>query len=448
LFDLAINNGVVLDPVDGEYVSNIGVSTGKIEKIDSDFLKGRVNIDLNGEKVAPGFIDIHMHGGEVNAPCIFYAEIFDYMALMGVTTCVGGNCGLGSSEILKWEKSGLPVNYLCLVGHGALREKAGCTDRYRPASNNELAKMIALLEEDLEGGSLGLSFGLEYTPGAPIDELIKLCRVVSRYPNKLVSAHYRFDAARALEAIAELIIVARDAGVRFQISHLNSCTAFGQTDEGLRMIDAAYREGVDLGVDAYPYAAFSTFIGSAVFDPGCFEKWGVSYDAVLVCEGRYRGQRCSEEIFNYIRKHEPDSLVVAFVMREEEVVRAIRHPLVMIASDGILKEGKGHPRAAGAFPRVLGRYVREERHLDLVSAVKKMTLMPAERLGFAAKGRIKEGFDADLTIFNGDTIIDRATFENPTEPPFGIEYVFVNGIKVVEKGRLTGNLPGAFLSVQ
>lgn len=448
MYDLAINNGVVVDPVDGEYVSNIGVSTGKIEKISHDFLKGKVSIDLQGEKVAPGFIDIHMHGGEVNAPCIFYAEIFDYMALMGVTTCVGGNCGLGNSEILKFKNLGLPVNYLSLIGHGALREKAGCVDRYRAASNDQLEKMIVLLEENLEGGSLGLSFGLEYTPGAPIDELIRLCRVVSRYPKKIVSAHYRFDAARALEAIAELIIVARDAGVRFQISHLNSCTAFGQTDEGLRMIDAAYREGVDLGVDAYPYAAFSTFIGSAVFDPGCFEKWGVSYEAVLVCEGRYRGQRCSEEIFNYIRKHEPDNLVVAFVMKEEEVVRAIRHPLVMVASDGIIKDGQGHPRAAGAFPRVLGRYVREEKHLNLIEAVNKITLMPALRLNLATKGRIKEGYDADITIFNSATIIDRATFENPTEPPDGIEYVFVNGIKVVEKGSLTGNLPGALLSVQ
>ena len=447
MFDLVINDGVVIDPIDGEYVSNIGVSNGKIVKITNDFLEGKKRIILQDEKVSPGFIDIHMHGGEVNAPCIINAEIFEYMALMGVTTCVGGNCGLGDIEIFNYGKIGLPVNYLCLIGHGALREKVGCVDRYRGATNNEIEKMIVILEEGLKNGSLGLSFGLEYTPGAPIDELIKLCRVVSCYPNKIVSAHYRFDAARALEAIAELIIIARDTGVRFQISHFNSCTAFGQTSEGLLMINAAYEAGVDIGVDAYPYDAFSTFIGSAVFDPGCFDKWGAGYDAILVCEGKHKGQRCTEEIFDYIREHEPNNLVVAFVMKEEEVVKAIQHPLVLIASDGLIRDGQGHPRAAGAFPRVLGRYVRLNKHLDLITAIKKMTSMPAERLGLKTKGRIKEGYDADITIFNSDTIIDNATFQNPTKPPIGVEYVLVNGIEVVEKSKLTGNLAGSFLNM-
>jgi N-acyl-D-amino-acid deacylase len=447
VFDLSINNGVILDPVDGEYTSNLGISDGKIKCISKNILQGETIINLQGEKVSPGFIDIHMHGGEVNTPCIFCAEIFDYMVQMGVTTCVGGNCGLGNFDIFNCEDVKLPLNYLCLIGHGALREKAGCTNRYGAASEEEIEKMSSLLEKEITKGSLGLSFGLEYSPGARIDELIKLCRIVSRFPEKMVSAHYRFDATRALEAIAELIIIARDSNVKFQISHINSCTAFGQTDQALAMISAALEAGVDLGVDAYPYNAFSTFIGSAVFDHGCFEKWGVSYDAILVCEGKYKGKRCNEEIFNYIRANEPDDIVVAFVMREDEVIKAIQHPLVIIASDGIIKNGQGHPRAAGTFPRVLGRFVREKKCLDLVTAIKKMTIMPAQRLGLENKGRIKEDYDADITIFNSETIIDKATFEDPVKPPEGINHVFIRGLAVVKEGKPTGNHPGELVKI-
>ncbi len=444
IYDLVINGGIIIDHEHGQYEANLGISGGSIAKIAEMPLEGKQEIRLDGERVSAGFIDIHMHGGELAEPCMVDNDIFKHLALMGVTTAVGGNCGLGNTMVFNQVETLLPINYYCLVGHGILRERAGLNDRYRAASDHEIELMKQYLEEELKGGALGLSFGMEYIPGTSMDELLQLSKVVSRYPGKLVSAHYRYDADRSLEAVAEMIIVARETKVKFQISHLNSCTAFGQTGPGLKMLEAAARAGINIRADAYPYDAFSTFIGSAVFDPGCFERLEADYDQILVCEGKYRGQRCTEDVFNDLRENDPDALVVAFVMKEDEVVETLRHPLVMIASDGFIKNGRGHPRAAGTFPRVLGRYVRERGDLDLVTAIGKMTAMPAERLGLTNKGRVAEGFDADITIFDYENISDRATFDNPTEPPAGIEYVFVRGVPVVEKGQFTGEKAGSF----
>jgi N-acyl-D-amino-acid deacylase len=386
-----------------------------------------------------------MHEDNLDDGKIEY-EIFNNMALMGVTTSVGGNCGLGDVEIgtylnqLNGQKA--PVNYLGMIGHGALREKVGCDDNYRPATDTELKEMKRILRQGLEKGSLGLSLGLEYTPGAPTSELIEMVEIVAEYPDRLASAHYRFDADRSLEALGEMIIIARETGVKFQISHIGSCTAFGQMSTGLEMIEAANRGGVDIMADVYPYDAFSTYVGSAVFDPGCFEKWGVDYSAIKVTAGKYKGQRCDKKIFEYLRENKPDDLVVAFVMEEKEVIKAMQHPLVMIASDGILNDGQGHPRAAGTFPRVLGKYVREGENLELVDAIKKITHLPAQRIGLKSKGRVKEGFDADLTIFDYENVIDNASFNNPIKSPEGIENVIIAGRETVCDGKLTNLKPG------
>ena len=449
MFDVVINNGSIIDPVNGECQGNIGVTGGKIALISPEPLRGRNSIDAQGKKVSPGFIDIHMHEDKIEDGRIKY-EGFNSMVLMGVTTCVGGNCGLGSTDIDLYrqiiDRQGCTVNYAGLIGHAALREKVGCADRYRPATKEQINEMSKILQDGLEKGALGLSFGIEYTPGVSITELIQLSSVVSAYPNRMVSAHYRFDANRALEALAELIIVAREAQVKFQISHLGSCTAFGKTEEALPMLETAHTAGADIGIDCYPYDAFCTYIGSAAFDPGCFEKWGVGFEALKIAEGKYKGEQCTAEIFKYLRENEPDAFVIAFVMNEKEVIKTLQHPLVMVGSDGHVKNGQGHPRSAGTFPRVLGRFTRDNGYLDLVSAINKMTNMPAQRLGLDSKGRIKEGSDADLTIFDYDTIIDRATYENPTFPPAGIESVLIGGTEVVRHGQLTSQRPGVFLS--
>ncbi len=450
MYDLVVNNGSIIDPQDGIYQANIGIDDGRITEISPSVLSGRKEIDALNHFVSPGFIDIHMHEDELQDNQI-NPQIANSSLLMGVTTSVGGNCGLGPADVNEYKEyidnKGFPVNYLALLGHASLREEIGLSDRYSPATGSQIEKMIPLLHKGLADGAVGLSIGLEYTPGATIEELFTLSKTVAEYDDRMVAAHYRYDAERALEAVAELIIVARDTGVKMQISHLGSGTAFGKTEEALRMIESAYQAGVNLGVDVYPYDAFCSIIGSAVFDQGCLERWGVDYAALQVAEGKFLGENCTREIFDYKRKYEPDSMIVAFVMKEEEVKTAMQYHLAAIASDGRLINNQGHPRSAGTFPRVLGRYVRDKNCLDLETAIAKMTSLPASRLGLEkTKGRIKQGFDADITIFNYETVNDRATYKQPTTPPTGIEHVIVNGIEAVEKGRLTGYNPGKFIS--
>lgn len=445
MFDLVILNGNIIDPIDGEYQKNIGIKDGKIVEISDKNLSGKEEIDLEGKKIAPGFIDIHMHEDELINGVIKY-DTFNFMALMGVTTAVGGNCGLGCVNIKEYlstfDKQGAPVNYAGLIGNAKLREYIGCDDRYHPAKKDEIKKMGEIIKEGMQNGALGLSFGLEYTPGVSTEEFMELSKIVSEYPKKMVACHYRFDAIRSLEALSEMIIVARETKVKFEISHIGSCIAFGQMEEGLKMLDAAIDSGIDIMADLYPYNAFATYIGTAVFDPGCFERWGVGYDAIQIADGKYSGQRCNKEIFDYLRENEPNTMAVAFVMNDDEVSEAMKNKHIMIGSDGLMANGLGHPRGVGTFPRVLGKYVRQEHVIDLITAINKMTYMPAQRLGLKSKGRIKEGYDADITIFDYEKVIDNATFEKPNLISNGIEYVIVNGVKTVVNGNLTGSKPG------
>lgn len=444
IYQLVLKNGMIVDPVEGQYLANIGINNGQISKISNSDIIGRETLDATGKKISPGFIDIHMHEDKLNNGKIEF-EVFNYMVKMGVTTVVGGNCGLGECNIAEYlnclQKNGSPVNYLGLIGHNSLREEVACLDNYQQATAKQIDRMKEILRDCLDKGGSGLSFGLEYIPGTSLDELLSLCRVVKE-SGKIVAVHYRFDGRRSLEALAEMIIVAKETGVRFQVSHLGSCIAFGQMEAGLAMLEAANQAGIDIMADVYPYDSFCTYIGSAVFDKGCFKNWDVGYNAIEMAEGKYGGQRCTEEIFNYVRENEADKLAIAFVMNEEEVVKAMKHPLVMIASDALINKGKGHPRSAGTFPRVLGKYVRETGELGFISAINKMTMMPAERLGLSSKGRIKEGYDADLIVFDFNSIAEQATFKNPALAPAGIKSVILGGSKVVDNGVLTGEKPG------
>ncbi|ADQ14615.1 N-acyl-D-glutamate deacylase [Halanaerobium hydrogeniformans] len=441
MYDLLIKNGTIVDPIKGKEKLNIAVKNGIIAKLTKEFLPTNKEINVDGQYISPGFIDIHIHEDKLENNKIEF-DIFKTMALMGVTTAVGGNCGFSSQNLSNYfeslERQKPLINYLGLSGYGSLREKAGVKDNYKHISDSKIKEIKRLLKEDLEAGSLGLSFGLEYTPGLTTKEMIELSELVAEYPQRLVTAHYRFDSVRALESIAELIIIAREAGNKMQISHLGSCTAYGQTAEALKMIEQANKAGIDIMADIYPYDAFSSYIGSAVFDAGCFEKWGIDYEAVKILEGKYKGQECTEKIFNYLRKNEVDTLVAVSAMDESEIVEAIKNPLLMIASDGLLNQGQGHPRSAGTCPRVIAKYVRKEKQISLKNAVNKMTNLPAQRIGLSKKGRIKEGYDADLTIFDFNTIEDNASFEQPTKAPTGINHVLIKGVEIVKNSELTG----------
>lgn len=232
MYDLVINNGKIIDPIDGEYRANIGVKNNKIKKITESKLNGKKVIDAESNMVSPGFIDIHMHEDDLKNGKIKF-EIFNNMVQMGVTTAVGGNCGLGHSDIGNYldvlEKESPLLNYAGMIGHGSLREKAGCNDRYRKASQKEISEMKNLLKKGLEDGAIGLSFGLEYTPGATITEMIELCKVVSNYSNRLVAAHYRFDANRSLEAVVYFMADLGLAGV-FWGERQNSFSPFINLD--------------------------------------------------------------------------------------------------------------------------------------------------------------------------------------------------------------------------
>jgi len=387
-------------------IADIGIKDGKISEIAKQGgLKGAYEkeIDARGMIVSPGFVDIHMHEeviGETMDGDDY--DIANRMLLMGATTCVGGNCGNNRQSVKEFfgfiDKNGAPVNYLQFTGHNFLRAKVGIDDRYRAATADEIEKMGKILREDiLEQGAIGLSFGLEYSPGITLDEILSLTEYVKDL-DILLSAHFRKDAKYAIESIKELIEISKKTGKAMQISHLGSCSAYGMMKESLDLIKEARDEGLDITADCYPYDAFSTYIGSAVFDEGCFELWNKTYQDILLTEEPYKGVYCNEELFNRVRKEHPQMLVVAFVMNEEEVVEAIKSPFVYVASDGLYRKGQGHPRGAGTFPRVLGKYVRDDKELSLVEAIKKMTIDPAKRLGLDEKGSIKESMDADIVI--------------------------------------------------
>jgi N-acyl-D-aspartate/D-glutamate deacylase len=432
MYDLKIVNGKVLDLDSGkEKWEDICIRDGKIEHIGTSTGEARKVIDAEGKLIAPGFIDIHMHEEVIfsQGPMGSY-DIADKMLQMGVTTCVAGNCGNNRQKIEEFfgyiDTKGSPVNYLTSIGHNYLRNMVGNNDNYRKSTGLEIEKMKELAREAVREDAIGVSFGFEYTPGGDMDEALQLLSAVGDF-NVLLSAHYRKDAKYGIDSIREMIEISKKAGLPMQISHLGSCTAFGTMRESLDIIQGEIDKGADISADCYPYDAFSTFIGSAVFDEGCFESWGKSYDSILLTEGKYKGLRCDRELFHKVRKEHPEMLAVAFVMNEEEVVEAMSAPFVMIASDGLFRNGQGHPRGAGTFPRVIGKYVRDEKRLSLAEALKKMTVMPADRLGLKSKGRIAEGMDADIVIIDYEKIIDTATFESPVSIPEGIDYVIVDG---------------------
>lgn len=437
MYSLKIINGKVLNyETEEEVICDIGIKDGKIVCIGECNESADIEINAEGKVVAPGFIDIHMHeeiiGNTVDGDDY---DIANRMLLMGATTCVGGNCGnnrQGVDEFFKFiDNNGAPVNYLSFIGHNYLRSITGISDRYRGATKQEIAKMQKKASADIERGAVGISFGLEYSPGIEFSEIIELCSS-AKDENILLSAHYRKDAKYGIASIEEMMEVSKETGLPMQISHLGSCTAYGMMKESLEVIDKAIKRGIDIAADCYPYDAFSTYIGSSVFDDGCFELWNKSFDSILLTEEPYKGVRCDEETFYKVRKKYPDMLVVAFVMNEDEVIEALKAPFVMAASDGLYNKAQGHPRGAGTFPRILGKYVREMNKLSLIEALKKMTIMPAKRLGLKGKGEIKEGYDADLVIFNAEEIIDVADFENPIKKPKGISYVIINGKIAVE----------------
>jgi N-acyl-D-aspartate/D-glutamate deacylase len=448
-YDLVIANGRVVDPESGlDAVRNVGVSGGRIVAISSDALHGRTTLDATGLVVAPGFIDLHEHGQE--------PRNYQFQAHDGVTTSL--ELEVGTDDIDSWyaarENKSL-INFGVSVGHIPVRMRVmhdpgtflpSGDAAHRPATPEELNSIEAAIEKGLQRGALAVGMGVNYTSAATHQEIIEMFRRASQY-RAPVHVHLRYAGMKepntGLTGLEEVLAAAAATGAPLHVVHITSM-GLRDTPQLIAMVEGAQKHGIDVTTECYPYIASSTRLESAIFDPGWQESMGVSYHDLQWTE---TGERLTAETFEKYRKQ--GGLIVNFNIPENAARMAVANPMIMIASDGVGGGGpKIHPRGQGTFSRVLGHYVREEKALDLMTALRKMTLMPAMRLEkraplFLNKGRIKLGSDADITVFDPGKIIDRATFEEPLQYSDGIRFVLVNGIPVLQDGNLVdGIFPG------
>jgi N-acyl-D-aspartate/D-glutamate deacylase len=438
-YDLVIANGRVMDPESGlDALRHVGIRGGKIVAVSPTPIAGTRVIDASRHVVAPGFIDLHEHGQQ--------DESYRMMVRDGVTSAF--ELEVGTADVAGWYKArdgGQIVNYGVSVGHiparmkvlgdpgkGLLPAGVGGTGS---ATEAQRVAMEAILREGLAQGAVAMGFGSAYTPGAPMSEIERMFRIAAAGG---VSAHIHMRGG--LAGLHETIAAARSAGTSLHIVHVNS-SADTELEGFLAAIKAARDAGQDVTTEAYPYGAGMTEIQSALFDDWATwpdERFGLHQ---LVSTG----ERLTRATFAKARA--AGGTVIIHGRPETQTRAAIVSPLTMIASDGFIEHGKGHPRTSGTFAKVLGKYVREERAITLMEALRRMTLAPARRLerrtpGMKAKGRIAVGADADVTIFDPATVIDRATYEDATIPSTGIPYVVVGGQPVVERGQVTSARPG------
>lgn len=430
---IIIRGGRLIDPANAiDSVQDVYIDGGKVVR-PYPLSEAEEIIDASGRIVCPGFIDIHMHEDPVLPDGSIYCDeekaIFACMLRMGVTTAIGGNCGESVCHPADYldlaERQGMAVNVGMLAGHEYFRNAAGATDKYAPASEAQKEQMSREIAESLKRGCLGVSYGIRYVPGIDMDELIKSAAGCREYGG-MIAAHIRSDAAEVFDAAREFLDAGVQLGVPVQISHIGSMAGFGQMEEFLRLVDSYRLTKPDILCDCYPYDAFSTGIGSTTYDEGWLDRYGCDYSVVELPEGKYKGQRCTKEIFDEVRRDHPDCKTICYVMQQEQVDMAYRHPGVCLGSDGTLSEGQGHPRAAGSFPRLIARYVKNGV-ITMYDAIGMMTSKPAKQLGLKNKGRLNVGADADVVIFDPEKIQDRATFAQPLLSPVGIDCVIVGG---------------------
>lgn len=443
-----IRNGILIDPAEGiQTKSNLLIENGKIKEITKTTPEADEIIDAEGFIVCPGFIDLHMHEDPVGEDNAISWNIFPAMLRMGVTTAVGGNCGINLYDPLKYldiiDHSGAPVNVMLLAGHKYFRERAGATDKYGPVTPKQLESVKEGLREALHGGCAGISYGLPYVPGTDMHELSETasCCVPDR---KLLAVHVDDDAAGVFEAASRLVRTVSRLDVPIELSHIGSMAGYGQMEAFLEQIDDYRAKGIDITCDCYPYDQFSTRIGSGTYDEGWRDRYHCGYDVCEICDGKYAGQRCTKEIFEELRNDFPQCLTVCYVMKDEDIETAYDYSDMIVASDGILDGAHGHPRATGTFPHFLAKYVREGS-LGLIDGIARITSLPAARMGLADKGRLDPGADADLVIFDPETIRDCSTFAEPMLAPVGIQRVIIGGRTAVIGGEIVNESLGRSL---
>jgi N-acyl-D-aspartate/D-glutamate deacylase len=448
-YDVVIVNGRVMDPESGlDAVRSVGISGGKIKAISTSTLKGKQTIEAKGLVVAPGFIDLHQHGQD--------AENYAAKAADGVTTAL--ELEVGAADIDRWygerERKSL-IHYGASAGHIPVRMAVmhdpgqllpSGDAAHREATPAEMEQILALLEKDLQRGAVAVGVGPAYTEAATNWEITQVFRIAAKY-HASCHIHVRSGAPRTgtsagnFSGFEEAIAAAAITGAPLHIVHIQS-TGGPDVAYELQMISEARSRGMDVTTETYPYTMGMTSIQSALFDHK--ESEPDSYFASLLWPAT--GEHLTRDSFLRYRKE--GGMIILPSNTQENIDLAVKSPLTIIASDGHLLNGKGHPRTAGTYARVLGHYVREEKALDLMTALKKMTLMPAQRLEkrapiFKDKGRIRVGADADITVFDPNTVIDKATYEQPLQYSKGIQFVLVNGVPVVKDGQLVdGVFPG------
>ncbi len=444
-----IQNGTLIDPLSRIHTKcNLYIKNNKIQYCTSDKPTADRMIDAQGKIVSPGFIDVHMHEGGLNPDGTLDESILLSLLNMGVTSALGGNCGNNTfaspSQYLDLiDKCGAPIHLGLFVGHTDARLRAGGTDKYSPINDTVLNKVLTALQKELDAGCAGISFGVKYTPGTTFDELLKVCSLCKK-ANKPISAHIREDASGVYDAAREIAEVGRQLGIQIEVSHIGSMAGFGQMRETLQMLDEYVLNGTNLGIDCYPYYAFSTEIGETTYDDGWLDHYQTDYSSIELCDGEFKGQRCTEEIFYKLRKEAPGTITVCHVMQQNDVDLALLHPNVMLATDGFLNNGQGHPRAAGTFPHFIKNFVNTGR-ISLDDAIYKMASLPALKFGLKNKGRLCAGADADIVIFDPAEIADTATFDQPVMPPVGVDFVLVGGEIAVEKSIVRNRNAGRSL---
>lgn len=441
MYDMVLNHGILIDPEKKiRFAGNIGVKNGVIVAITTEELSGAQVFDVENRIVSPGFIDIHGHV-DLDAYC------GELSLRQGITTTVGGNCGLSPLSIENFFREqddyGFFINQAEFFGHSiSLREAVGLTNPMQPANDEQLACMAYEVERAFEAGACGLSLGLAYAPGTSDEEVFQLSRIAARY-GRLVSIDTRMRTKLDLYSLVEAIAIARRTGARTQVSHLVYQYGTGLMEEALAVIDKARSEGVDIRFDSGMYTEWATHIGAALFDEDYIRdnEWDLSQ--ILVVTGPHKGERLTPELYHWLRTEASDTAVVVMTGVEEEIYMALNHPYAMPSTDiGAYKPGEGHPQIAGSFPRFFRKMVLERCELDIMEAVRKATLLPAQTLGLHGKGRMSEGADADLVVFDLHGIADKADFASPNAAPEGIDYVFVNGALSLDHGVVVDSRAG------
>lgn len=440
-FDIVIKNGRIMDPETelDQIGLNIGIRDGKIIRISEEPLEGKREIDAGGLVVAPGFIDPLSYDPN---PVGNWYKLGD-----GITTVLvlhGGTVN-PASYYSYYEKEGQAINYGVSFFVAEMRVGLGLSP-YQHANEEQVVKMVEKAEKALKEGAMAISFSLEYYPGTGADEIIPLMKLAASY-NVPVFFHVRYstmygEGGNNIDALNEVLDYARETGAAIHIDHINSTGGTYSMEESLSILREAREEGLKVTACTYPYNYWATRLSSARFDAGWQERFQISYEDLQLIGHE---ERMDKESF-YENRAKYGVLAAAYAIPEEDVVRSIEEDFVMIGSDGMIEPDpnggppgmNNHPRGAGNCSRLIAKYVREEEVITLMEAIKKMTLLPAQLLegqvpALRKKGRLQEGMDADIVIFDFENIKDCATVVNPAQYSEGINYVLVNGKVVIDE---------------